>query len=209
MGERAGRGWLRSGPWAAASLVSVVVALATLPYAPSWWLQTILPRLQPHVTLWFVAFGGAILAGLLAWAWSAGPVNRAKGIGVLLAAMAVYVLILYTVYRHEAPAKKWHLVQYGLMAGIALEAVNVDFKRPAGLVVGLAFLFVVGTADEVGQKFINMRSFRWLDLVGNYEGILLGLFSWLAASPHSPWRKSEKRELEEVSLEGRRDVTAV
>ena len=185
-------GWLRSRAWAAASLLSVVVALGTLPYAPYWWLQTILPRLRPHVTLWFVAFGGAILAGLFAWAWSAGPVNRTKGIGVLLTVMVLYLLFLYTVYRHEAPAKKWHIVQFGLMAGIALQAVNVDGKRPAGLVVGLAFLFVVGTADEVSQKFINMRSFRWLDLVGNYEGIVLGLFSWLAASPHSPWRKSEK-----------------
>jgi hypothetical protein len=183
-------GWLRSRAWAAAAIVATVVALGTLPYAPNWWLRAILPRLQPHVTLWYVGLGAAILAGLLAWACSAGAVNRTKGIGVLLAVMVVYLLFLYTVYRHEAPAKKWHIVQYGLMAGIALQAVNVDVKRPAGLVVGLAFLFVVGTADEVSQNFINMRSFRWLDLFGNYEGIVLGLFSWLAASPHSPWRKS-------------------
>ncbi|MFI5181865.1 MAG: VanZ family protein [Thermoanaerobaculia bacterium] len=184
--------WLRSRAWGVVAVVGAIVALATIPYAPNWWLRTILPRLQPHVTLWYVGLGTAILAGLLAWAWSAGLVHRAKAIGVLLAVMAIYVLFLYTVYRHEPPAKKWHLVQYGLMAGVTFQAVRVDVRRRAGLFAGLVFLFLVGTADEVSQNFINMRTFRWLDLFGNYEGIILGLVAWLSASPHSPWRRSER-----------------
>ncbi len=184
------KGWLRSPAWGAAAAGSAVVALVSLPYAPNWWLQTILPRLQPHVTLWYVAFGAVILAGLLAWGWSAGPVNRGRALGVLLAVMAVYLAFLYTVYRHEPPAKKWHLVQYGLMAGVTFQAVRVDGRRRGGVYAALAFLFVVGTVDEASQNFINMRTFRWLDLFGNYEGIALGLAAWLAASPASPWRKS-------------------
>jgi hypothetical protein len=142
------------------------------------------------VTLWYIGVGAAILAGLLAWAWTGGPVNRGRALAALLLVMAIYVAILFVVYRHEPPAKKWHLVQYGLMAGVTFQAVRVDSRKWGGLAAGLAFLFVVGTIDEVSQSFIPMRTFRWLDLFGNYEGTLLGLTAWLAASPESPWRKS-------------------
>ena len=172
--------------------VCAAVALVTIPYAPNWWLKVILPRLQPHVTLWYVAVGAAILAGLLAWAWSAGPANRGRALLALAALMAVYVVILLVVYRTEPPAKKWHLVQYGLIAGVTFQAVRVDFRRWGGVAAGFAFLLVVGTADEVSQKFIPMRTFRWLDIFGNYAGSLLGFWGWLAASPRSPWRKNSK-----------------
>ena len=34
-----------------------------------------------------------------------------------------------------------------------------------------------------------MRTFRWLDLFGNYLGAALGVLAWLAASPESPFRR--------------------
>ena len=74
---------------------------------------------------------------------------------------------------------------------MTLEAVRVeqgDWRGP--LVAGL-FLVVIGTADEVSQNFIPMRTFRWLDLFGNYEGASLGAGAWLAASPHSPRRRQD------------------
>ena len=181
--------WLRSRAWGVAAVVSAAVALATIPYAPNWWLLYILPRLQPHVTLWYVGVGAAILAGLLAWAWSAGPANRTWGMAGLLLVMAVYVALLFVVYPHEPPAKKWHLVEYGLIGGVTFQAVHVDFRRPKGIAFAVLFLFLVGTADEVSQNYILMRTFRWLDLFGNYEGSLLGFAAWLAASPESPWRR--------------------
>jgi hypothetical protein len=36
-----------------------------------------------------------------------------------------------------------------------------------------------------------MRTFRWLDLFGNYAGASLGAAAWLAASPHSPRRRQD------------------
>ena len=115
-------GILRSPIWAAGAIAFAAVGLATLPIAPKLWLGWILPRLQPHVTLWYVGAGGAILVGLGAWAWSAGAVNRAPALAALAAVMGVYLLLLFTVYRHEPPAKKWHLIQYGLLAGASLGA---------------------------------------------------------------------------------------
>jgi hypothetical protein len=181
--------WLRSGPWAALAIAGAVAALATIPYAPNWWFRLILPRLRPHVTLWFVAAGALILGGLIAWAWAAGPVNRMPALGALTALMIVYVLILLVMYRGEAPAKKWHIIQYGLLAGVTFNAVRVDVRRWRGLLLGCAFLLVIATADEVSQNYVPMRTFRWLDLFGNYLGSFLGFCGWLTASPHSPWRK--------------------
>ena len=186
---RPSQGWLRSWPWAGGAIVGAGAALATIPYAPNWWFRFILPRLRPHVTLWFVAAGALILGGLIAWAWKAGPVNRRSALGALTALMLVYVLILLVMYWGEPPAKKWHIIQYGLLAGVTFNAVRVDLRRWQGLVLGCAFLLLIGTADEVSQKFIPTRTFRWLDLFGNYLGSLLGFCGWLAASPHSPWRK--------------------
>jgi hypothetical protein len=184
-------GIVRSPVWAAGAIAFAAVGLATLPIAPKLWLEWILPRLQPHVTLWYMGAGGAILAGLGAWAWSAGAVNRVPALAALAAVMGVYLLLLLTVYRHEVPAKKWHLIQYGLLAGVTLEAVRVEQGDWRGPLVAALFLFVIGTADEVSQNFIPMRTFRWLDLFGNYVGASLGAAAWLAASPHSPRRRQD------------------
>jgi hypothetical protein len=55
---------LRSPVWAAGAIAFAAVGLATLSIAPRLWLEWILPHLQPHMTLWYVGTGGAILAGL-------------------------------------------------------------------------------------------------------------------------------------------------
>jgi len=74
-------------------------------------------------------------------------------------------------------------------AGVTLEAVRVEQGDWRGPLVAALFVFVIGTADEVSQNFIPMRTFRWLDLFGNYAGASLGAAAWLAASPHSPRRR--------------------
>lgn len=183
-------GPFRSPAWTAGAIAFAAAGLATLPLAPKVWLKWILPRLQPHVTLWYVGLGGAILASLGAWAWSAGARNRAPALATLAAVMGVYLLVLVTVYPNEPPAKKWHLVQYGLLAGVTLQAVRVEPGDRRGALVAALFLFAVGTADEVSQKFIPMRTFGWLDLFANYTGASLGAVAWLAASTHSPWRRA-------------------
>ncbi len=86
-----------------AAAVAASVALVTIPYAPNWWLKVILPRLQPHVTLWYVD-------------------------------------------RRGEPE------------------VHPDADVPVA------------------------------DIFGNYAGSLLGFWGWLAASPHSPWRRDSKTE---------------
>ena len=177
--------WMRSPGWAAAALVFAVVALVTLPVAPRVWFA-ILPHLQPHVTLWYVGAGALAAAGLGAWA-GRGP-RRGQALRALAALLSLYVLLLFVYYRGEAPAKKFHLLEYGLLSGVTLQAVRVAPGERRGLAAAAVFLFVVGTIDEVSQAFIPMRTFRAMDLLANYVGSAMGTVSWLAASPRSPWR---------------------
>lgn len=139
--------WLRSVPWAITSVVTAVVALYTLPIAPKVWFQ-ILPYLKPHVTRWYIAAGMLVTAGLYAWAWAAGPFRRREALLSLTALLGLYVFLLFVYYRGEPPAKKFHLLEYGLLAGVTLQAVRVDGWRGKGPLVAAIFLFVVGTADE-------------------------------------------------------------
>jgi hypothetical protein len=184
---------VRSAGWACAATLYAGVVLATLSAAPTIWFA-ILPHLEPHPTRWFVAAGGLVTAGLVAWSWSAGPLRRREGLGALLLVLAGYVLLLFGLYAGVAPAKKFHLLQYGVLAGIVFQAVNVDETRPGGVLLGVAFLFLVGTADEVAQGFLPTRTFRWMDMFGNYVGSTLGALAWAASSPRSPWRRGPAGE---------------
>lgn len=186
--NRSSVGWLRSRPWGVATLLFAAALLATLSVAPRIWLSTLLPLLQPHVTRWYLGAGLLAAASLAAWAWRT-PVRRRDATLVLLGVLAAYVALLFGYYGGEPPAKKFHLLQYGVLAGLALQAVRVDEEAPAGLAAAVVFLLAVGTADEVAQGFIPMRTFRWLDLFGNYLGAALGAVAWIGASPHSPWRR--------------------
>lgn len=181
--------WLRSPAWGMAALATAGGILGSLWKAPTLWLDHILPLLQPHVTAWYVGVGVEVALGLLLWSLRASPRRRLESVPALGAVFAGYALLLFLYYAGEAPAKKFHLLEYGVLAGVTLQAVHVDEERPMGLIVGLVFLFVIGTVDETAQKYIPMRTFRWLDIFGNYVGSALGALGWAAASPHSPWRR--------------------
>jgi VanZ family protein len=179
---------IRSRVFTVLSLSLAASLLGTLGAAPRLWFR-ILPYLQPHVTLWYAAAGAVGAALLAAWAISAGSKRRREALAALLGLLVAYGALLVLYYRGEPPAKKFHLLEYGLLALLTLQAVRVEPEEPAGLVAGLVFLVVVGTADETAQRFVPMRTFRWLDLFANYIGAGLGALAWTAASPHSPWRR--------------------
>lgn len=179
--------WLRSRFWSFLALVFTAVGLGTLSVAPKIWFR-ILPYLQPHVTRWYLAVGLALAAGLAAWS-ALSLRNRFEAFGLLGVVLLFYVALLFVYYRGEPPAKKFHLLEYGMLSGLTLQAVRIDGWRGRGPLVAALFLFVIGTADESAQGFIPMRTFRWLDLFANYIGSALGAIAWIAASPHSPWRR--------------------
>lgn len=181
----------RSSASVAAALAYTAFLYATLPLAPDVW-TWLLPRLQPHVTSWFLMTGGAAVLALAVPAWRASPANRAWRLGVLLAVSMAYAAALLSLYQADAPAKKAHLIMYGGLGYVALNAVRVEPWGGKGLRGGLVYLALAGVVDEIIQAILPMRFFSLRDILANWLGASLGCLTWLAASSRSPWSPSTK-----------------
>lgn len=175
------RGMLRSRGLAVLTIAYTVVVFATLPVAPIAWYY-LLPYLQPHVTAW-IACAGAVV--LLATAAMAARATRWRGVATIAVVAVAYLALLVYFYQGPAPAKKVHLLEYGLLMFLALEAV--DSGRARGVVAALVYVLTVGVLDEVIQGQLPTRTFGVSDIVGNWLGAALGYLAWLAASMRSPW----------------------
>lgn len=183
---------LRSRGFAVLALLFAVVQLATLSRAPAIWLEEIQPRLGPHPVRIFAVAGAFFLAFLFGWALRA-PRNRTVAMLGLLAVLGAYALILLVYFGSgDAPAKRAHLLQYGVLGVLTFQAVRVSFRNPRGLLVGLLFVLAVGVVDETLQGRIPRRTFRWKDIGSNFMGAGLGLGAFLCASPHSPFRRRDE-----------------
>lgn len=184
---------LRSRGFTVLALVFAVLQLATLSRAPAIWLEEIQPRLGPHPVRIFAVAGAICLAFLFAWAFRAGPRNRSAALLGLVLVLGAYALILLVYFGSgDAPAKRAHLLQYGVLGVLTFQAVRVSFRNLRGLLLGLLFVLAVGVVDETLQGRIPSRTFRWKDIGSNFMGAGLGLGAFLCASPHSPLRRKDE-----------------
>ena len=171
-----------------AALLYTGAIYLTLPLAPKIWFW-LLPRLGEHVSRLIGLAGLAVAAGLAVQSWTVGLRNR-RGALVLLAAVAVaYALLLAFFYVGPAPAKKVHLLEYGALAYMALNAARVTPRGGSGAVLAAAFVLLAGAVDEGIQALLPMRFFGVQDIIGNWLGSALGALAWLAVSANSPWRR--------------------
>lgn len=191
------RGWIRSWPWVVAALLYTVFMYATLPVAPRVWFW-LLPRLQPHLTLWFLATGSVALVGLAVRAWTAARRRRWVALAVLVLVAGLYVTLLFGFYADVAPAKKAHLMEYGVLAYLACAAVVVEPGGGPGFFLAATYLLVAGVVDEGIQALLPMRFFGVKDIIGNWLAAVLGMLVWTAASPISPWRCGRERDQRRV-----------
>ncbi|MBL8112944.1 MAG: VanZ family protein, partial [Acidobacteria bacterium] len=139
---------LRSRGFAVLAFLFAAVQLATLSRAPAIWLEEIQPRLGPHPLRIFAVAGAFCLAFLFAWAFRA-PRNRGPALLGLLFVLGAYALILLVYFGSaDAPAKRAHLLQYGVLGVLTFQAVRVSSRDPRGLILGLLFVLAVGAVDE-------------------------------------------------------------
>jgi len=182
---------IRSWSWALATVLYVILLLSTLSRAPVVWNDWLFPRIRPDVTLWFVGVGAFAVLLLVAVALRAGPRNRISAIGVLMTVAGTYVFLLAIYYRGDAPAKKFHLLEYGALAILAFGSIDFSERVRRRLAAVLGFVAAVGISDEVIQGILPNRTFRYHDIIGNLIGALLGGLAWWAASRWSPWRRPQ------------------
>ena len=179
---------IRSWGWAWLALAYLTVVYATLPFARPIW-RRLEPLLLHRESLWFLAAGGALAVLLGLRAWTAGPARRAAGVALLTAVLAAYVVLLFVFFRGRLTLEKVHLLEYGLLAYLALNAVTVTRRGGPGAAVAALFIALAGAGDEALQKVIPERVFDPYDIVANWLGGALGSAAWLAASSASPWRR--------------------
>lgn len=165
--------------------------LGTMQLAPAVWNTRILPRLGPRPLLPFVAAGGVALLLLAVRSWRTGPRRRGAAFAILAVVALAGGILLFGYYRGEKAAKRFHLVEYGVLSLLAFEAVRAEPGERRGIILAALFVLAVGTADEVLQGFVPPRTFRWLDLAGNWLASGLGAVAWLASSPGSPLRRGD------------------
>ena len=172
--------------FAVAAVLQGIGILATIRAAPAIWVQ-ILPFLQPEPLYWYVAAGllGAALLG--GWAFRSSPHGRRPAALLLGIVLVLYLALVFGYYRGEKPVKRFHLLEYGSMSVLAFEAMARRGAR-RGVLLATAFLLLIATVDETAQGFVTGRTFRWLDLFGNYLACLLGAGAFLAVSAESPLR---------------------
>jgi hypothetical protein len=170
------------------ALAYLTVVYATLPFARPIW-RRIEPLIAHRETFWFLAAGAALAAALALRVWTAGPVRRAAGVALLTAVLAAYVALLFVFYRGRLTIEKVHLLEYGVLAYLAFNAMTVTRRGGPGAVIAVLFIAFAGAGDEGLQKLIPERVFDPYDIVANWLGGALGGVAWLAASPASPWRR--------------------
>ena len=179
---------VRSWGWAWLALVYLTAVYATLPFARAIWRQ-MAPLIARRESLWFMAAGVVLAAVLAVRAWAAGPRRRVGGVVLLAAVLAAYAALLLVFYRGRLTIEKVHLIEYGVLAYLALNAANVTRHGGTGALLAGAFVAAAGAGDEALQKLIPLRYFDVYDIVANWLGGALGAAAWVAASRHSPWRR--------------------
>ncbi len=95
------------------------------------------------------------------------------GSGVFLALVLLGSLLPGGIPLLEVPLSPplKHLFGYGVLALLVVLALRADFRRSAGIAVGLAML---GLAVELVQIPVPVRSFLWLDVGACALGAALG-----------------------------------
>jgi VanZ family protein len=193
---------IRSWGWALAAVGYLTAVYATLPFARALW-RHVEPWLGGRPTLPFLLAGAALAAALAARAWTAGPARRVAALALLAAVLAAYAWLLLGFYRGRLTIEKVHLIEYGLLAYLTLNAVTVTRRGGPGAAVAVLFVAAAGVGDEALQKLIPNRVFDLYDIAANWLGGTLGAAAWVAASAASPWRRSPAGMPEPVAGPGR------
>ena len=111
-------------------------------------------------------------------------------VAVALGIVAAYVLILV---RLSSPVERSHLVEYGVVAVLVLEALTErkkngrDLKAVPALALGITF--VIGVVDEILQLFIPVRVFDPIDILFNTIAALMAI----AASSALTWARFRRK----------------
>ena len=164
--------------WAAALIVAIYASLYSVRPVADWLRDRNLLRLA--IAGLFVLAAAAVLR----WCLARSP--RWREIGVLAAFAVLYLLVLWPI---RMPEERFHLLEYGLLAGLVYAAL-LERERPgAGLrwSASRATLAVMvtgagGWLDEGIQYLLPNRHYDWVDVGLNLLAAVLAVGAMAASA---------------------------
>ena len=147
--------------WAAAAAWTALIYL-TLPAAPAVWrgFLSATGGAGRHA-----AVAGLAVVALLAVAVIVQlrpPAARLLGLIAIAAAYAAALTLMPL-----TAGERTHLLSYGVLAWLALRALELDLDRPVSAVAAVALVAVLGLGDELIQGALPNRVFEWKDVLLN------------------------------------------
>ena len=146
------------------------------------------------VSFWMNA-GVATVAGIvgLAAAWVYRP--RPSGYALLAVLGAALAFCLDNL---PIPAKRFHFMQYGPLAVLALDALRFRVRGMENYIWALVLVVLVGLGDEVIQHFLPDRYFGFLDVMVNTlaGAMALAFVGGVLRDENYPWPARGQRQEE-------------
>jgi hypothetical protein len=150
----------------------IALILMSLPLTPILW-GAAARALGPR----FNAVGYIVLLAVLA-GFAGYVVIRHPGMGTVgLVPLAGFGLLYWLLLKYQCrfPSERLHLLEYGLLAGLAYRAFRFDFPRLKAYVLGFLLAVGFGIVDELIQYVLPNRVFEVRDIVTNALAAALGL----------------------------------
>ena len=165
--SRERRLWL----WAGALVVAIYASLYSVRPLADWLRQRHL--LRAAILILFVV----VVAAVLRWVLARAPGRRELATLALFGAL--YMLALWPV---RMPEERFHLIEYGLLAGLVYAAL-LERQRPGAAMrwsasrAALAVLLagIAGWLDEGIQYLLPNRHYDWLDVALNLLAAVLAV----------------------------------
>lgn len=121
---------------------------------------------------------GALLVGLAVVAHSLKSRPNAAGVAVVLGVVAVYLLVFV---RMATPEERTHIVEYGVVAILAYEALAERARNTSRVPIPALFAILlasaVGALDELIQAALPNRVFDFRDIFFNLLAAILAVIS--------------------------------
>jgi VanZ family protein len=100
-------------------------------------------------------------------------VTRPSSYIFLFMTVAAYIYGFLTI---QFPEEKIHFIEYGILAWLIIQAVELDVRRPAAHVYAFLLTAIFGWMDEGIQHLLPNRYYQFDDVILNATSGLLGLF---------------------------------
>ncbi len=171
--------------------LAVVVAI----YSTLGWMPTLAKFLRNHGLLEGLFVLGLILIGAAILAQGLRLQLRGAEIGVALGIVTAYLLVFA---RMAIPEERTHLIEYGVVAVFAREALTERASQgrrvPVPTLLAVLATGLIGLLDECLQAFLTNRVFDYRDVLFNVlAAVMATTASWMLARARR-WRGRSRPE---------------